>query len=63
VNRELIIRQLELEIHGLETELGVLIPEHARLARRIEALEGEKQQLRYELMRHKAVLRAERRSK
>lgn len=63
MDRELIIRQLELEIHGIETELGVLIPEHARLATRIEALEGQKQQNKYEVMRHRAVLRAERRGK
>lgn len=63
MDRELIIRQLELEIHGIDTELGVLIPEHAQLAAKIEALEGEKQQHKYELMRHKAVQRAERRGK
>lgn len=63
MNRETTIQALELEIHGIETELGNLLPEHTRLARRIEALEGEKQQLRYEVMRHKAVQRAERRSK
>ncbi len=63
MDREVSIKALELEIHGIETELGILIPEHARLAAKIEALEGERQQHRYELMRHRAVQRAERRGK
>ncbi len=63
MDREVSIQALELEIHGIETELGVLIPEHARLAAKIEALEGEKQQNKYEVMRHKAMQRAERRGK
>lgn len=63
MDRETTIKALELEIHGIETELGILIPEHARLATRIEALEGQKQQNKYELMRHRAVQRAERRGK
>ena len=63
MDKETRIQALELEIHGIETELGNLLPQHSRLSRRIEALEGEKLALKYELMRHKAVLRAERRAK
>lgn len=61
MNRETTILALEHEIHGIETELGNLIPEHSRLSRRIEALEDEKLALKYQLMRHKAMERAERR--
>ena len=58
MNRKDKVTALELEIHGIDSELAVRRPEHARLTRAIEDLEADKQRLRYELLRHKAILRS-----
>ena len=57
MNRKDRIIALELEIHGIDSELAIKCPEHARLTRVIEDLEADKQKLRYELLRHRAILR------
>lgn len=46
---------LEIEIHGIDTELAIRRPEHAKLTKVIEDLEADKQALRYELLRHRAI--------
>lgn len=58
MNRRDRIVALELEIHGIDSELAIRRPEHVQLTRTIENLEADKQKLRYELLRHKAILRS-----
>ena len=57
MNRKDKITALELEIHGIDSELAIKRPEHVRLTRAIEELEADKQRLRYELLRHRAIQR------
>lgn len=56
LGRELQAQALELEIHGLDGELAIKRATLQRLSREVEALEAERMQLHYDLLRHRAVL-------